>query len=211
MNIKYYNSWNSLDGVWRGKKLFVDVLIVLLCCVINLFSQVKEVFPGFLNQEVYEHYVEYYTNPHSPEYIEGSDPILVKTILRLETYGVPWQTSRSGALGCGQLLLSTARTMDPTVTKETLLFDIGYAIKLTCIHTVDLTRLIRSNFKNIKKHKTLHALLKEKELVLAAYNAGFGSVKKYRGVPPFPETRKYCKNGVTIFKQLLKQERKKLQ
>jgi soluble lytic murein transglycosylase-like protein len=38
-------------------------------------------------------------------------------------------------------------------------------------------------------------------LVLAAYNAGEGAVEKYRGIPPYPETRNYVKKITGIYKK----------
>jgi TPR repeat protein len=38
-------------------------------------------------------------------------------------------------------------------------------------------------------------------LVLAAYNAGEGAVEKYRGIPPYAETRNYVKKITAIYKK----------
>ena len=43
----------------------------------------------------------------------------------------------------------------------------------------------------------------EVALVLAAYNAGEETVERYRGIPPYPETRNYVKQITRVYKSAI--------
>lgn len=97
---------------------------------------------------------------------------LVKAVIRTESDFNPNATSRSGALGLMQLMPKTAARYgvhDIYSPRQNL--DAGI-------------RYLRDLLNRYNNH--LH-------LVLAAYNAGESAVKKYNGVPPFRETRRYVK------------------
>jgi soluble lytic murein transglycosylase-like protein len=47
-------------------------------------------------------------------------------------------------------------------------------------------------------------------LTIAAYNAGPDAVRKYNGVPPFEETRTYCKRVLAYYRQLKARQASKL-
>jgi len=54
--------------------------------------------------------------------------------------------------------------------------------------------------------KYLKQLLEEfegdRKLALAAYNAGPTVVRKYQGIPPYPETRRYINKVFSLYKPL---------
>jgi soluble lytic murein transglycosylase-like protein len=49
--------------------------------------------------------------------------------------------------------------------------------------------------------KELYALFGKLELAIAAYNAGPGAVKKYKGIPPYKETKNYVARVLQLFDQ----------
>lgn len=111
------------------------------------------------------------------------EPRLVVAILIVESGFDPNSVSHSGAVGLGQLMPETARWMGVQNSYDT---------------TQNLYGMV----------KLLNTLSKEfgrppdDPVVLAAYNAGDGAVRRAGGVPPFGETQRYVQRVSAYFHKL---------
>ena len=100
------------------------------------------------------------------------DPALVKAVMHVESAFNPYATSHKGASGLLQLMPETAAHFGVT--------DIYDPVQNVRAGVMYLRQLLdRYNNKS--------------RLVLAAYNAGPSAVERYKGIPPFNETRSYVK------------------
>lgn len=107
----------------------------------------------------------------------GLPPEFVHSVARTESAYQTGAVSPKGAIGVMQLMPATARYLNADPRDPVQNIDAGAR------HLRDL--LLR--FQN------------EKEPVrraLAAYNAGEGAVRKYKGVPPYRETQKYVEKVI---------------
>lgn len=100
------------------------------------------------------------------------DPLLVKAVIMAESSFNPNAVSRVGAQGLMQLMPRTARYL-------------GVEDSFNPDHN------IQGGVKYIKR--LLDRFDGDVRLALAAYNAGSQNVRKYRGIPPYPETKNYVK------------------
>jgi len=112
----------------------------------------------------------------------GVPTALVKSVVATESNFRCDAVSSQGAIGLMQLLPSTARQYgaDARVPEQNIDAGTHYLRFL-----IDRYRHSSSPLKN----------------VIAAYNAGFGAVDRYHGVPPFRETRGYVNRVLARIKQ----------
>ncbi len=99
------------------------------------------------------------------------DPLLVHSMIKVESNYDSRAVSPKGAQGLMQLTPSTAKMLGVRDS-----FDPQENIE-----------------GGVKYLKYLQGIYKDPRLALAAYNAGPGAVEKYRQIPPYPETQNYVK------------------
>jgi soluble lytic murein transglycosylase-like protein len=111
------------------------------------------------------------------------DPELVHTIIRAESNYDAFAVSSAGAMGLMQLMPATAAQYGVRN-----IFDPAQNIEGGVRYLKDLVKLYEG-----QKQQT--------QLVLAAYNAGQEAVRKYKGIPPYPETRTYIAGIIRTYKK----------
>ncbi len=106
---------------------------------------------------------------------QGVDARLVRAMIQVESAYKQGARSRKGAMGLMQLMPETARQ---------------YAVR----DPYDPESNIEAGIKHLKSLLTRLPV----DLALAAYNAGEAAVEKFRGIPPYPETRSYVSRILSI-------------
>ncbi|MDH3688755.1 MAG: lytic transglycosylase domain-containing protein [Gammaproteobacteria bacterium] len=105
------------------------------------------------------------------------DTDLVKAVIHAESSFNPSAVSRCGATGLMQLMPYTAEQ---------------YGVR----DATDPSENIRGGVLHLKY--LLGVFDNDISLALAAYNAGVSTVRKYQGIPPYPETQAYVKKVLKL-------------
>ena len=111
----------------------------------------------------------------------GVDEDFIKAIIKQESGFNPKATSKKGAMGLMQLMPKTAKA-------------------LGVVDAYNPSQNIEGGVKHLKG--LLDSYNGDKELALAAYNAGSGAVRKYGGIPPYKETQNYVKSIMSSYNKI---------
>jgi soluble lytic murein transglycosylase-like protein len=123
-----------------------------------------------------EKFVFALVNRYAPEY--GVDPKLALAVIKQESNFNPLARSSKNAQGLMQLIPETAARFN--VKRP---FDPEQNMKGGLAYLRWLLAYFQGNVP----------------LVVAAYNAGEGAVNRFRGIPPYPETRAYVRRIMELF------------
>ena len=109
------------------------------------------------------------------------DPKLVQAVVAVESNFNSKATSHKGAMGLMQVMPETADSCE--------VHEPHHAVNNLMGACECLRKLINRYQGNLS-------------LALAAYNAGPSNVDRYKGIPPFPETRSYVKKILDKYSKL---------
>ena len=126
--------------------------------------------PTLLEQTPYGQIIASMSEAH------GVNPMLVRALIQVESNYRPRARSNRGAMGLMQLMPATAR---------------AYNVR----NPYDPTANIAAGVKHLKG---LIDRMGDVTMALAAYNAGEGAVKKFKGIPPYRETRNYVSKILSL-------------
>jgi len=132
-----------------------------------------------------KHFADTHAIIHNASIKHKIPAAFIKSIVAAESNFNPNAISPKGAVGLMQLMPATAQEygVDPTIPEQNV--DGG-------------TRYLGRLLKRYRKHR--NGVVR----AIAAYNAGPGTVDKYRGIPPFRETRAYVTRVLTYMRQYQK-------
>jgi soluble lytic murein transglycosylase-like protein len=129
-------------------------------------------------------------SPRAPQYVgydglilltaleHGVSPALVKAVIAAESLFDADAVSRKGAQGLMQLMPATAS-------------------KLGVADPFSADQNVRGGVRYLRKMLDRYG---DMGRALAAYNAGPSAVDRYRGIPPYPETRAYVQRVMTYYR-----------
>ncbi|MBI2252077.1 MAG: lytic transglycosylase domain-containing protein [Armatimonadetes bacterium] len=113
------------------------------------------------------------------------DPRMVMAVVAIESTFKVYATSPAGAQGLGQLMPETANALNLSNPYDPL-----QNIQAT-------VRILKLNFNRFKRLPYQNQV----ENALASYNAGYGAVLKYGGIPPYQETRWYVYTVIYLWRK----------
>ena len=171
-------------------KLLVDISIIFICQVHSYVDY--SIYPEYreLRKEIIfntENYVKLSHDVHIESSKHNIDPNLIRATIIVESKFNPNAGSNKGALGLMQLMPRTAKSLD---------------IK----DRANPRSSIKGGVRYLKQ--LLKRFDNNKDLALAAFNAGPTVVSKYKGIPPYKETISYVKQVSYIQSRLNKADSK---